>query len=401
MVARRWCSVQPRVDTVRGPMVQSTQASAPFALAIIASVRMQILAIDIGTGTQDILLFDSEREIENCPQMVAPSPTAIVARRIRAVTAQGRPLGLVGTNMGGGPSSWAVRQHLEAGLPVIATPEAARTIDDDLDAVQAMGIRLAGEAEIRSWPRAGVVVLRDFDWVTLRQAFGAYDIVLEPDVVAVAVLDHGEAPPTESDRRFRFAFLSLAIRQNPRLMALAYLREEIPARMTRMQAVAGSVGGGQQVLVMDTPAAAVLGGLEDTNARAHSNLIAANLGNSHTLAFHLIDGRIAGLFEHHTGAVSLAGLESLLHDLGRGTLLNDAVFAAGGHGALQVLDHPPPPDIYAITGPRRSMMTGSRLPVAMAMPHGDMMLAGCFGLLRAVAAKIPELAPAIEHRLGA
>jgi hypothetical protein len=35
-----------------------------------------------------------------------------------------------------------------------------------------------------------------------------------------------------------------------------------------------------------------------------------------------------------------------------------------------------------------------------AVPHGDMMLAGCFGLLRAVAACHPELAPAIEGVIG-
>ena len=36
---------------------------------------MQILAVDIGTGTQDVLLFDSSRSPENCLKMVMPSPT--------------------------------------------------------------------------------------------------------------------------------------------------------------------------------------------------------------------------------------------------------------------------------------------------------------------------------------
>jgi hypothetical protein len=35
-----------------------------------------------------------------------------------------------------------------------------------------------------------------------------------------------------------------------------------------------------------------------------------------------------------------------------------------------------------------------------AVPHGDMMLAGCFGLLRAIAMRLPELAPAIDKQLG-
>ena len=52
---------------------------------------MRILAIDVGTGTQDILLFDSEQPIENGLQLVMPAPTQIVAGRIRAATAA-RPL---------------------------------------------------------------------------------------------------------------------------------------------------------------------------------------------------------------------------------------------------------------------------------------------------------------------
>ncbi len=43
---------------------------------------MRILAVDIGTGTQDILLFDSSKLLENCVQMIMPSPTTVVAKRI-------------------------------------------------------------------------------------------------------------------------------------------------------------------------------------------------------------------------------------------------------------------------------------------------------------------------------
>jgi len=41
---------------------------------------MRILAADIVTGTQDILLFDSEKEPENSLLMVMPSPTRIDCR---------------------------------------------------------------------------------------------------------------------------------------------------------------------------------------------------------------------------------------------------------------------------------------------------------------------------------
>jgi len=44
---------------------------------------MKILSIDVGSGTQDIMLYDSEESIENSPKMVLPSPTRIIAERIR------------------------------------------------------------------------------------------------------------------------------------------------------------------------------------------------------------------------------------------------------------------------------------------------------------------------------
>jgi len=38
-------------------------------------------------------------------------------------------------------------------------------------------------------------------------------------------------------------------------------------------------------------------------------------------------------------------------------------------------------------------------PVYMAVPHGDMMMAGCYGLLRAYAVHFPESAEQILSRL--
>src|SRR5438128_11225980 len=108
---------------------------------------MQILTVDVGTGTQDVLLFDSERELENCFKLVLPSPTVMIADRVRRATAAGRRLVLQGVTMGGGPSHWATMDHVHAGLPVFATPGPARTFDDDLDAVRAMGIQIVSDDE--------------------------------------------------------------------------------------------------------------------------------------------------------------------------------------------------------------------------------------------------------------
>ena len=54
----------------------------------------------------------------------------------------------------------------------------------------------------------------------------------------------------------------------------------------------------------------------------------------------------------------------------------------------------------AITGPRRGLLGGSHLAPYLAVPHGDMMLAGCFGLLRAYAAHDPAVGEVVARRLG-
>ena len=52
--------------------------------------RMKILTVDIGTGTQDIFLYNSNLDMENNFKLVVPSPTMIVHRQIKQATTQGR-----------------------------------------------------------------------------------------------------------------------------------------------------------------------------------------------------------------------------------------------------------------------------------------------------------------------
>src|SRR5690348_822669 len=108
---------------------------------------IRILAVDVGTGTQDILLFESGKTIENNFKMVMPSPTMIIADRIKRATERGQPIVLTGVTMGGGPCHWAARDHALAGYAVAVTPEAGRTFDDDLTMVEKMGFEIVDEAE--------------------------------------------------------------------------------------------------------------------------------------------------------------------------------------------------------------------------------------------------------------
>src|SRR5436309_12606613 len=108
---------------------------------------IRVLAVDVGTGTQDILFFESGKTIENNFKLVMPSPTVIVAERIKRATERGQPILLTGVTMGGGPCHWAARDHALAGYAVAVTPEAGRTFDDDLSMVEKMGFEIIDEAE--------------------------------------------------------------------------------------------------------------------------------------------------------------------------------------------------------------------------------------------------------------
>src|SRR5574341_82888 len=251
---------------------------------------MRILVVDIGTGTQDILLFDTTTEIENCLQMIMPSPTVLVARQIKDATAHAEDVLLTGTIMGGGPSQWAAEDHIRAGRLVFATPSAAKSFNDDLVELVKSGIRIVSEEEAAKMRNVRRVDMRDVDLDALHRAFASFGVALQFDTLAVAVFDHGNAPPGYSDRLFRFDFLAERLKTFNSPAAFAFMREHIPPRLTRMQSVADSLPTDKPLLVMDTAPAAVLGALEDARVRAHRTALIANIGNFHTLAFRFNEG---------------------------------------------------------------------------------------------------------------
>jgi uncharacterized protein (DUF1786 family) len=359
----------------------------------------RILTVDVGTGTQDILVFEAGTAIENAVQMIMPSPTMLVAAQVRTATKDRVDLLLTGVTMGGGPGHWAIEAHLEQGFRVFATADAARTFDDDLARVESMGIRVVDDGAIASIS-ARRLEFKDFDVDAVMAALRAFEVSEAFDAVAVAVFDHGAAPPGVSDRRFRFEYLAEQVERGARLDQFGYLAAEIPTRMTRMLAVAQTWHGDAPLFVMDTGPAAVLGALDDPDVRAAPHIAAVNVGNFHTIAFLLDRGRIRGLFEHHTGELSKDKLEGYLQQLVEGTIRNEAVFSDMGHGALELGPPGWPPDLLAVTGPRRALLDGSRWNPYLAVPHGDMMVAGCFGLLRALPGRLPDFKAAIEKELG-
>ncbi|MGC9398192.1 MAG: DUF1786 domain-containing protein [Anaerolineae bacterium] len=338
-----------------------------------------ILAIDVGAGTQDVLLWEAERPMENNVKLVLPSWTTVLARRVKAATRAGRPILLQGNLMGGGPIVSAMKRHLRAGYPVYATPRAALTIRDNLDQVRELGYTVLAPGEAPpATPNLLTLHTRDVDLEVLGNALAPFDVSL-PDTVAVAVQDHGECLEG-SNRKFRFQLWREFVEGGGRLLDLIYRRP--PPSYTRMLAVQEDVPG---AFVMDTGPAALWGILQDERAAAlqEKGFILVNVGNQHTLGVLLRGERIVGLFEHHTVLMTPEKLAHLVERLRAGTLTNEEVFADHGHGAFVRPDYAPEGAFTTVmvTGPQRHLARD--LGYLFAAPYGDMMLTGCFGLVEA------------------
>lgn len=312
--------------------------------------------------------------------------------------------------MGGGPSSWAVEDHVRAGLKTYATTAAAKTINDDLDKVKKIGIEIVSDDEAKKLPdHIQRVEFKDLDVKAITQAFSSYGVDLSDlAAISVGVFDHGDAPSDVSDRKFRFDYLDQRIQHKNALSTFAFNAENIPASMTRLQTVAKRRNELDcPMIVMDTAPSAIYGACFDPVAARREKKIIVNIGNFHTLAIRMNKDRIEGLFEHHTGEIDLQKLETFLSSMADGTLKNEDVFNDMGHGALMYskerLNFGEGDLDIIVTGPRRSMFSSEvKIRPYFAAPYGDMMIAGCFGLLAATGEILPNLSESItSSMLGA
>jgi uncharacterized protein (DUF1786 family) len=355
---------------------------------------MQLLCIDIGRGTQDILLYDSSQRIENCPSLVLPSPVALTRQRLEQAIASGRTPLFWGTNMGGFSLKQYIAQPKQQGKELLMTYQAARSFNDYPRELERQGVGLISEDEARrlmSSPEFFPIHTRDVDLDSILAGFGNWGV--KPDLagIAVAVQDHGQAPPGMSNRRFRFQHYRQRLEAGNQPVDWAYKRAEIPSCLTRMQAVADSLPQDLPLLVMDTGMAAVLGALEDERVAAAGDKLVVNIGNGHTLAVYLQAGQLVGLWEHHTRLLDATMINRLLEELIRGEVDNEEIFAGGGHGAFvnTKIHRQKQPELICLTGPNRAIMESSGY--YLASPHGNMMLTGAYGLLRAYLAKYNQL----------
>ncbi len=335
---------------------------------------MNILAIDIGAGTQDIMVYDDEKGFDNAYKLVLPSPTRFFADEVRKST---EDLVIFGDTMGGGPFTRAVLEHLR-NYKVYMTESAARTLKDDLEIVKSYGIEIIAEDAVGSMnEEAKPVRISDFN-SGLLPFLSSFGVDTAFDVIAIAVQDHGVAPQGVTDRENRFRLIEEKVGSG--IESFAYL-DGVPENLSRMNSLFHSVRlwYDGHILLMDTGPAAVLGSLEDERVKEKKKVVCINVGNAHTIAMSLNEGRIAGVFEHHTHLLDKQKLGYYIKKLADGEITFKEVFDDGGHGALAIDDNQP--EVISLTGPKREKMKGLGISSA---PAGDMMMTGSVGLIKAV-----------------
>ncbi len=349
----------------------------PSTLNTLSEPSVRIFAIDIGMGTQDVLVFDSSRNLENNPKLVLPSPTRILAAKVASTASD---LLITGETMGGGPFAFALGEHLRRGYRVVMTPRAAMSVRDDLEQVKEMGIEVIPEEEVEKLNGFAKLETGDIDFELFRSILTQVGEPFSFDYFAVAVQDHGRAPRGKSDRVFRFEKIAEFVKQRKHMLDLGY--ESPPEYYTRMCAVRRLIERKTQAkpFIADSKIAAIVGALHGIEERP---AISIDVGNGHTLvALVDEDNRVAGFMEHHTSLLNKEKLEQLVVRFAEGELTNEEVYNDSGHGCViregVGIDRV---KRIMVTGPNRGMLSNSSLKVEFASPAGDVMMTGAVGLV--------------------
>jgi uncharacterized protein (DUF1786 family) len=344
----------------------------------------RFLMVDIGAGTMDILYFDNES-----PQhykAVVKSPVQTVAER-----AAGLPGNLVvtGSEMGGGPITEVLRKRAEQ-AQVVISHAAAATLSHRPEHIRDWGLQVVDDAAAEEMARSSRythLILEDLETTRLRQIVTSFGVPFEFEAVAVCAQDHGVPPPGTSHLVYRHEINCTVLEREPLPHALFYRGSEVPATLNRLRSIAASAAKlpTDEVYVMDSGMAAILGGSMDLLARERDRIVILDVATSHTVGAAMIGDEIAGFFEYHTQDITLERLEELILELCDGKLAHHRVLEEGGHGAyLRKAVNYQTVEVTIATGPKRRLVEPSKLQISFGAPWGDNMMTGTVGLLEAL-----------------
>ena len=229
--------------------------------------------------------------------------------------------------------------------------------------------------------------LADLDANRLEKIVDGFGVPFEFQAVAVCAQDHGVPPAGVSHLDFRHNLFKARLQDNPYPHTLLFRGDEVPAEMNRLSSIAASASGlpTDEIYVMDSGMAAILGASRDVLAKDRDNIFILDVATSHTVGAAMRGEELAGFFEYHTVDITLERLEALLLDLGRGNLNHQQILSEGGHGAfMRRAIGFGDDEIILATGPKRRLVENSHLPIVFGAPFGDNMMTGTVGMLEAI-----------------
>ncbi|MBM4308466.1 MAG: hypothetical protein FJ123_17195, partial [Deltaproteobacteria bacterium] len=130
--------------------------------------------------------------------------------------------------------------------------------------------------------------------------------------------------------------------------------------------------------VMDTAFSAIIGCMDEVEEPS----LVVNVGNGHTIAALLINGKIEGIYEHHTHQLTPEKLEKHLRLFSRGELKGQEVYEDDGHGVITLTPFLGDMDVR-VTGPNRALFKKTSFNYTFAAPGGNTMMTGPMGLVKA------------------
>ena len=340
--------------------------------------------LDIGAGTMDVLYYDIDSGLHY--KAVVKSPVMYMAEKVASLEGD---LLITGCEMGGGPISAVLKQRAQE-AEVIMSVSSAATIHHNLDKVRSWGIKVIEDLEaddLLGNRKYSHLAIGDLDVERLKHIIKGFGVPFEFDVMGICAQDHGVAPVHVSHLDYRHNIFQTRLDEHPFPHTLLYKNGEIPSTFNRLTSIADSVKAFpvSESYVMDSGMAAILGSSMDLQARSKERVLILDVATSHTLGAAIEGVEIAGFFEYHTHDITLERLESLLVELADGKLEHKQILEEGGHGAyMRKAFGFQNVDVIVATGPKRSLVKNSRLPIVMGAPLGDNMMTGAVGLLEAI-----------------
>jgi uncharacterized protein (DUF1786 family) len=344
-----------------------------------------ILAIDVGKGTEDVLLYQHGESFENSIQMVAPSAAQILAMQIK--NDPSKRIVIDGELMAGEPWHKEIYQRCaNAPNSVVMSETSARSLRYNLDQVRSRGVQVVPNNEIHDF-KGSKYVISDIIWdriIGLIEASGINHEMIQ--TVLLCCQDHGEpSDPAQSVRDFRMKSIYQPIQKTGKLEDLLINASDVPSILPRHQAICRSALKHiphltpRSVYIMDSSPAVALGVKSD-----ESDQLIVNVGNGHTLAVIVENKLVQAIYEMHTGGITSEKVLGDLKLLLSNQLTHEDALKSGGHGIFsRKVFNSSIEDFLPITliGPNRSKLTG--LPVQLEHPGGNMMMAGPIGLIKA------------------